>query len=149
VKGRQAPSRKSDRNQAERLYEAFRRTNPKLVGPNGETRLLPDSVDAFLIQLTGLLNDRKSVMLVQNQATFTTVEAASVLGVSRQFLVNMLENGEIPYHTVGTHRRMYAQDLFQYRVRRDSRRHKVIRELARAEAKEGLYGRSPSSADVD
>ena len=88
-------------------------------------------------------------MLVRNQATFTTAEAASVLGVSRQFLVSILERGEIPFHMVGTHRRMYAQDLFQYKAVRDGRQHQIIRELAQAAAKEGLYGRAPSSADDD
>ena len=145
--GRPAPIRKSDRRETERLYEAFRRGNPKLVGPKGGTRSLPDTVHSFLVQLTGLLNDGKSVVLVRNQATFTTAEAASVLGVSRQFLVSILERGEIPYHMVGTHRRMYAQDLFQYKALRDGRQHQIIRELAQAEAREGLYGRAPSSAD--
>lgn len=145
--GKQAPIRKSDRHETERLYEALRRGNPKLVGAKGETRPLPDTVHSFLVQLTGLLNDGKSVMLVRNQATFTTAEAASVLGVSRQFLVGLLERGEIPYHMVGAHRRMYAQGLFQYKAVRDGRRHQIIRELAQAEAREGLYSRVPSSAD--
>jgi excisionase family DNA binding protein len=106
--------------------------------------LLPDSLYSFLVELIGLLNEGKSVMIVQNQATLTTIEAASLLGVSRQFLVNLLENGEIPCHMVGTHRRMYAEDLFRYKAQRDGRRHKEIRELARAEAKEGIYDHSQS-----
>jgi elongation factor P hydroxylase len=61
----------------------------------------------------------------------------------------MLEKGEIAHHMVGTHRRVYAQDLFHYKAQRDGRRHKVIRELAQAEAKEGLYDREPSSVDED
>ena len=83
-------------------------------------------------------------MIVQNQAKLTTMEAASLLGVSRQFLVNLLEKGEIPYHMVGTHRRIYAQNLFQYKARRDQGRHQVVRELAQAEARDGLYDREPS-----
>jgi excisionase family DNA binding protein len=38
------------------------------------------------------------------------VKAVAMLAVSRQFLVNLLEKGEIPYHMVGTHRRIYALD---------------------------------------
>jgi excisionase family DNA binding protein len=111
--------------------------------------MLPDSLYSFLLELIGLLSEGKSATIVQNQAKLTTVEAASLLGVSRQFLINLLEKGGIPYHKVGTHRRIYAQDLFQYKARRDGHRHKVIRELAQAEAKEGLYDREPSSADED
>jgi excisionase family DNA binding protein len=139
----------TDRKEIEQLYAAFRRGKAKLVGPSGEARLLPDSLYSFLVELIGLLNEGKSVMIVQNQAKLTTMEAASLLGVSRQFLVNLLEKGEIPYHMVGTHRRMYAQDLFQYKAQRDGRRRKVIRELAQAEVKEGIYDREPGSVDED
>jgi excisionase family DNA binding protein len=149
-KEQRVPILDTDRKEIEQLYEAFRRGNAKLVGPNGEARLLPDSLYSFLVELIGLLNEGKSVMIVQNQAKLTTIEAASILGVSRQFLVNLLEKGEIPYHMVGTHRRMYAQDLFRYRARRDASRQKLIRELAQAEVAEGLYDRAPEpSTDED
>ena len=139
----------SETDRIEQLYSAFRRGNAKLVDPSGEGRLLPDSLYSFLVELIGLLNEGKSVMIVQNQAKLTTIEAASLLGVSRQFLVNLLEKGEVPYHMVGTHRRIYAQDLFRYKAQRDGRRHKVIRELAQAEAKDGIYGQEPSAVDED
>src|ERR1017187_1935906 len=144
---RQVPISDPDRKQIEQLYEAFRRGKAKLIGPSGEARLLPDSLHSFLVELIGLLNEGKSVMIVQNQAKLTTMEAAALLGRSRQFLVNLLEKGEIAHHMVGTHRRVYAQDLFQYKAKRDEYRHKVISELAQAEAKEGLYDREPSSVD--
>lgn len=148
-KDQRVPISDIDRKEIEQLYTAFRRGKAKLIGPSGEARLLPDSLYSFLVELIGLLNEGKSVMIVQNQAKLTTMEAASLLGVSRQFLVNLLEKGEIPYHMVGTHRRMYAQDLFQYKTQRDGHRHKTIRELAQAEAKEGLYERESSSVDED
>lgn len=148
-KDQRVPISEMDRKEIEQLYAAFRRGKAKLIGPSGEARLLPDSLYSFLVELIGLLNEGKSVMIVQNQAKLTTVEASSLLGVSRQFLVNLLEKGEIPYHMVGTHRRIYAQDLFQYKAQRDKRRHKIIRELAQAEAKEGIYDREPCSVDED
>jgi excisionase family DNA binding protein len=138
------PISATDRTQTEQLYAAFRRGKAKMVGPSGEARLLPNTLHSFLVALIGFLNEGKSVMIVQNQAKLTTIEAASLLGVSRQFLVNLLEKEEIPYHLVGTHRRIYAEDLFQYKLQRDGHRHKVIRELAQVEAEEGLYGREPS-----
>jgi len=146
---RRVPISDTDRSEIEQLYDAFRRGKAKLVAPSGEARLLPDSLYSFLVELIGLLNEGKSVMIVQHQAKLTTVEAASILGVSRQFLVNLLEAGEIPYHMVGTHRRIYAQDLFQYKARRDGHRHKAIRDLAQAEASEGLYDRTAISGDED
>jgi excisionase family DNA binding protein len=146
-KDQRVPISEIDLTEIEQLYAAFRRGKAKLVGPSGEARLLPGSLYSFLVELIGLLNEGKSVMIVQNQAKLTTVEASSLLGVSRQFLVNLLEKGDIPYHMVGTHRRIYAQDLFQYKTQRDKRRHKIIRELAQAEAKEGIYDREPCSVN--
>lgn len=138
-----------DRQEIEQLYDAMRRGKAKLVGPDGQARLLPQSLYAFLVELIGLLNEGKSVYIVQNQAKLTTVEAAAMLGVSRQFLVNILEKGEIPYHLVGTHRRIYAQDLLAYKSRRDQDRRKALRDLAKEEAAEGLYDRIPAAGDAD
>ena len=148
-KDRRVPISEIDRKEIEQLYAAFRRGKAKLVAPGGEARLLPESLYSFLIELIGLLNEGKSVMIVQNQAKLTTMEAASLLGVSRQFLVNLLEKGEVPYHMVGTHRRIYAQDLFQYKTQRDGRRHRDISDLAQAEAREGIYHQEPCSVDQD
>jgi excisionase family DNA binding protein len=139
----------ADPKKIERLYDELRHANANLVPPNGEVRQLPGSLYSFLAELIEFLKEKKSVMIVRDQANMTTVEAASTLGVSRQFLVNLLEKGEIPFHMVGTHRRIYAQDLFQYKARRDSQRHKTIRDLAQAEARGGLYGRTPLSVDAD
>lgn len=79
----------------------------------------------------------------------TTVEAARLLGVSRQFLVKQLEKNEIPFHLVGTHRRVYARDLLAYKVQRDGKRRQIIDELTRAEAAEGLYDREPPDEHAD
>lgn len=143
-KDREVPISDVDRKEIEQLYEAFRRGKAKLVSPSGESRLLPDSLYSFLVELIGSLNEGKSVMIVQNQARLTTMEAANMLGVSRQFLVNLLQKGDIPYHMVGTHRRIYAQDLFQYKTARDASRHKLIRDLAAKEIEEGIYDAAPA-----
>lgn len=85
---------------------------------------------------------------METDASMTTAEAATVLGVSRQFLVNLLEAGEIPFHLVGTHRRVYSQDLMEYKARRDRQRRQKLSDLVRAEVAEGLYDRTvPPEAD--
>ena len=55
------------------------------------------------MKLIADLCEGQSVAIVQNDAQFTSVEAARMLGTSRQFLVNLLERDEIPFHMVGTH----------------------------------------------
>jgi excisionase family DNA binding protein len=147
-KDQQAAIPQKDQQEIKQLYEAIRRSKAKLVATNGKARPLPDSPHSFLVELIGLLNQGKSAYIIQNQAKLTTVEAAAMIGVSRQFLVNLLESNAIPYHMVGTHRRIYAHDLVQYKAKRDENRKKVLGELAKAEADEGLYGRS-QAADED
>src|SRR5580704_9664003 len=127
------------RKETEQLYEAIRMGKAKLVSPDGEARLLPDSLHSFLVELIGLLNAGKSAYIVRNQASLRTIEAAAVLGVSRQFFVNLLKKEEIPYHMVGTHRRIYAQDLLRYKAKRDEQRHTILKQLAQTEAAQGLF----------
>jgi excisionase family DNA binding protein len=137
------PISEQDRLDVQKLYSALRKGRAKLVGTDGESRRLPDSIYAFLIELIGALQQGKCVYILQNQARMTTAEAAGMLGVSRQFLVNLLESGEIPHHKVGTHRRIYVQDMMQYKTKRDARRKKAIRDLVSAEVAEGLYEQVP------
>ena len=46
---------------------------------------------------------------------------------------------------VGTHRRIYVQDLIHYKIERDRNRKKILDNLAKCEADEGLYERVPSA----
>ncbi len=69
----------------------------------------------------------------------TSQESANFLGVSRQFLVRLLDEGKIPFHRAGTHRRVYLQDLIAFRKERDRRRHEAIGQMARDAVKDGVY----------
>jgi excisionase family DNA binding protein len=134
----------ADQRQVLELYQKIQRSRAKLVGPDGKTQSLPVSLYEFLVKLIADLCEGQSVAIVRNDAQLTTVEAARMLGVSRQFLVNLLERDEIPFHMVGTHRRIYVRDLLAYRAKRDSKRRQVLDELTRAEAEEGLYDLEPA-----
>jgi excisionase family DNA binding protein len=137
------PISSHDQQDVEKLYGALKKGKAKLIGPDGESRPLPDSVCAFLVELAGVLQQGKCFTILQNQARLTTAEAASTLGISRQFLVNLLEAGEIAHHKVGTHRRIYVQDVMKYKAKRDDRRKKTLRELVAAEVADGIYEKVP------
>lgn len=133
----------SDQKDIEKLYGAIQRSRAKLVGPDGRTQKLPVSLYKFLIQLISDLQEGKSVSIIQNEAKLTTVEAASLLGVSRQFLINLLEQGRIRHHKVGTHRRVYVKDVLAFKGKRDGHRRRVLDELVEAETADGLYDKIP------
>ncbi len=96
------------------------------------------------------LQGGKSVSIIQSEATLTTVEAANMLGVSRHFLVKLLESKRVPHHKVGTHRRIYMRDLLNVgKAERDGRRRKALDTLVEAEIEDGLYDRKPPSPDAE
>jgi excisionase family DNA binding protein len=84
-----------------------------------------------------------SVTILQSRHELTTIEASKILGMSRQFLVQLLEKGEIPFHKIGTHRRLYVRDVMAYKARRDTSRHKTLNDLAKREFNKGDYGKVP------
>jgi excisionase family DNA binding protein len=133
------PIPQSEQKEIEQLYATLRQMEAKLIGPDGKAEILPSNINSFLF---GLLRDLKagySVTILQNKGQLTTVEASKLLGMSRQFLVRLLDKGEIPFHKVGTHRRIFARDVLSYKKQRETNRRKALVDLARAEHKEGLY----------
>jgi excisionase family DNA binding protein len=141
------PISDGDQKEVLELYRKMQRGNPKLVGSDGEARNLPGKLYDFLVQLISDLSAGRSVAIIQKDATLTTVEAARMLGVSRAFLIQLLDRGSMPFHKVGTHRRIYARDVLKYKVHRDKNRRKGLDQLVQAEIDERLYDRIPMTAD--
>lgn len=141
------PMRDDDQKEVLELYRKIRRSRAKLVGPDGRTQNLPDTLYNFLVELISHLLAGNSVSVIQSDAQLTTVEAANMLGVSRAFLIKLLERGEIAHHMVGTHRRIYVRDLLAYKSKRDQKRRQTLRDLAKSEYAEGLYD-SPKPTDA-
>ena len=131
------------------LYDKIHRTRAKLIGPDGVSRSLPGSLHEFLGRLVSDLQEGQSVAIVQDDTHLTTVEAARTLGMSRQFLVGLLERDKIPHHMVGTHRRIYLRDVLAYKANRDSKRRQVLDDLTRSEVKDGLYDLEPPVDGVE
>lgn len=137
-----------DQLDIDEIYRRLQKASPKLVGPDGKTQVLPNNVYSFLCQLLADLTGGSSVTILQNDALLTTMEASKMLGMSRQFFVNLLTKGEIPFVKVGTHRRIYARDVLAYKAKRDAARRKILDDLARAEHDEGIYDRMPDDPNA-
>jgi excisionase family DNA binding protein len=142
------PISQPDRQDIVDLYNRLRAAEAKLIGLDGKARLLPADLSVFLTQVLGDLKAGKSVTILEDNTELTTMEAARMLAVSRQFLVQLLEQGQIPFHKTGTHRRVYARDLLAYRVKRDAARRKALDELVLAEWEDGTYDAIPVNGSL-
>ena len=71
------------------------------------------------------------VSIVPTHHLLTTQDAANLLNVSRPFLIQLLNNGAMPFSKVGTHRRIRYQDLMEYKCKRDQENEKRLVELTR------------------
>jgi excisionase family DNA binding protein len=69
----------------------------------------------------------------------TIAEVAEILKVSRPYLSNLLEAGDIPYHEMGTHCRIRLEDVMQYSQTIDREREDMLDELVQ-EAQENDMG---------
>lgn len=85
----------------------------EILDDKGETHTvcIPVSALRLLVNVLSEIGDGNAVSIIPIHAELTTQEAADVLNVSRPYLVQLLEKGDIPYHKTGTHRRVRYQDV--------------------------------------
>ena len=92
---------------------------------------LPTSALRLLVDILAELADGNAVKVVPVHAELTTQEAADMLNVSRPHLVKILEEGGLPFHKTGKHRRVRFADLMQFKSHRDQASEAAMAELSR------------------
>ena len=118
------------RTSSRRLAPFLNRTLDVRITETGEQIELPAAAVRLLVELLSAMAEGNAVSLVPIHAELTTQEAADLLNVSRPYLVQLLEKGEIPFRKVNTHRRVLYQDVVSYKQRIDDERRKALDELA-------------------
>jgi excisionase family DNA binding protein len=116
----------------ERIQEAVR-----LLSNGGvlDTSVVPPLARDLMVDvLVKLANGHTLTIQVKDQY-LTTTEAAEILNVSRPFVSKLLNDGKLPFKTVGTHRRILFDELMQYKRNQDERSNQLMAEL-QAEAQE-------------
>jgi excisionase family DNA binding protein len=110
-----------------------------LVGPDGSKTELPASLYAVLLRAAQVLRNGRGISILPVGTELTTQQAADLVNVSRPFLIRLLEAGQIPFHRVGTHRRVRLDDLLTYRRRRSAERRAAFAQLTSEAQELGLY----------
>jgi excisionase family DNA binding protein len=99
---------------------------------------LPASAMRLLVDILGELAEGHAVKVVPVHAELTTQEAADMLNVSRPHLVKLLEEGALPFHRAGKHRRVRFADLMQFKARRDQASEDAMAALAKQAQELGM-----------
>lgn len=132
-----------ERSEMDALFELVRsQKKPALVDTEGNRTEIPEAIYRMLVHVLEQMKQGRSITMMPDDKAFTTQAAANFLGVSRQHLVNMLEDGKIPYHKVGSHRRVYFRDLKRYADQRDINRRDALDNLFDEVEKAGKYDSS-------
>lgn len=92
--------------------------------PDGTTVPLPPGLVEVLRLSADELADGRAVTVLPSEVTLTPAEAAALLGLSRPYLVRLLDQGEIPFERLprSRHRRVRLSDVVAFGARRDRRR---------------------------
>jgi excisionase family DNA binding protein len=115
----------------DRIEAMLRGPQTYLAGPEGErVELPPSAVEALKVVIDALMRGQ-SVTLVSQDKELTSQEAADMLHVSRPHLIKLLDQGAMPFHRVGSHRRLRVEDVLAYRERRNAERKAALAELTR------------------
>lgn len=134
-------ARKAARDSA-KLSKRLRRSSTvtlKAVGAGDDATItVPRAAFGLLVEILDQMADGNDVAVVPHTRELTTQEAAAILNVSRPHVIGLLEQGRIPYHKTGTHRRVRLADVLAYKKHQDEVSRKALAELAAEAQKLGL-----------
>jgi excisionase family DNA binding protein len=109
--------------------------------------IIPDAVlheatrDAARLSAQDIIGEMASgnaVQLIPQHAELTTQEAADLFNVSRPYFARLLDEGRMPFHRVGAHRRVYLADVLAYKAEHHRARRKTLDDLSALDQELGL-----------
>ena len=92
--------------------------------------MLPGPVLQLLLDILAEMSRGNAISIMPIHAELSTQDAANMLNISRPFLVKLLEGGQIPFHKAGSHRRVLAKDVLEYKQKIDTKRRETLDQLA-------------------
>lgn len=79
---------------------------------------LPKQTAVWVRDLLEDLAEGRLVRPPEPDEEMTTQQVANLLGVSRPYVVKLIDEGKLPGHKVGTHRRVYTRDAHAFKEKR-------------------------------
>ena len=99
---------------------------------------LPQLAVQLLADLLNKMGQGHAVAVETVEAELTLGQAAEVLSVDRQYLIDLLDKGEIPYREVENRRQISLTALLDFKRRDDDYRDEMANELTREAQRIGL-----------
>lgn len=130
---------KEDQRIAKSSISKFRESSNRARGSSikikiqesGDFLTIPKKALSLLFHILSNMAQGKSITLIPSDAEVSTQQAADMLNVSRPHLVKLLEDGEIPFKKVGTHRRIELIQLIAYEKKVKENRNEKLDFLAK------------------
>lgn len=107
-------------------------------GETGDDLVLPGHILQLLLNVLSEMAKGNAVSILPIHHELSTQESANLLNVSRPYFVKLLEEKKIPHHKVGSHRRVMAQDVFDYKQKIDQARIATLDELTALSQEENM-----------
>lgn len=111
--------------------------------------VLPHLAVRMLRDVLQELSAGHAVTVTSVQPELTTQQAADFLGVSRPYLVSLLETGAIPFRKVGSRRRVQSHHLIIYKRIEDTKRLEALNALTQLSQELDLGYSRPSASLSD
>lgn len=138
---------KDERAIAMKSYNALASSLKQLSSNNPEIEIqetqekirLPLKALKLLETILRTISEGQSVSIIAGASEVTTQVAAEMLGCSRPYFVQLLEDGKIAFTKVGRHRRIKIDDVLIYKEQMKVSRKSVLLEIIKSDEELGLY----------
>ena len=111
----------------------------QVVDVHGHRIDLPIRLTDIVVRAARLLAGGQSVAVLPDEELLSTQAAADLLNISRQYLVRLVDAGDVPAIKVGSHRRLRAGDVAAYKISREARRDSALDRLTELSEEAGGY----------
>jgi excisionase family DNA binding protein len=99
---------------------------------------LPPRALRFFADVLRQMAKREPMLLMPQKHELTTQDAANFLNVSRPFVINEIEAGNLKCRLVGTHRRIEFEELRRYQAEQKQKSERALQDLTKLSEDLGL-----------